>query len=52
MLHKIGGPKNVPDFVERVKRKEVMLSGFGHRVYTTSDPRSRELDRAPSSTMR
>lgn len=34
-------PENVPDFVEKVKRKEVVLSGFGHRIYRVSDPRSK-----------
>ena len=37
MLMRIGGPENVPEFVEKVKRKEAMLSGFGHRVYKTSE---------------
>jgi citrate synthase len=27
-------------FIEQVKKKEVVLSGFGHRIYRTSDPRS------------
>jgi citrate synthase len=27
--------------MERVKRKEVVLSGFGHRIYRTTDPRSK-----------
>jgi citrate synthase len=40
MLQTIGSVENVSAFVERVKRKEVVLSGFGHRVYRTSDPRS------------
>lgn len=33
MLISIGSPKNVPAFIEKVKRKEVVLSGFGHRIY-------------------
>ncbi|KZT73012.1 peroxysomal citrate synthase [Daedalea quercina L-15889] len=33
-------PENVPAFIEAVKRREKTLSGFGHRVYKTSDPRS------------
>ncbi|KAF8513188.1 peroxysomal citrate synthase [Hysterangium stoloniferum] len=40
MLISIGSPDNVPKFVEQVKRREKVLSGFGHRVYKTSDPRS------------
>ncbi|KAI9512062.1 peroxysomal citrate synthase [Russula earlei] len=40
MLITIGSPENVPAFLEAVKRRERVLSGFGHRVYKTSDPRS------------
>ncbi|KAH9986226.1 peroxysomal citrate synthase [Russula vinacea] len=40
MLISIGSPGNVPAFLESVKRREKVLSGFGHRVYKTSDPRS------------
>ncbi|KAI0058161.1 peroxysomal citrate synthase [Artomyces pyxidatus] len=40
MLISIGSPDNVPAFLEAVKRREKVLSGFGHRVYKTSDPRS------------
>ncbi|OSD06613.1 peroxysomal citrate synthase [Trametes coccinea BRFM310] len=40
MLISIGSPENVPAFLEAVKKKEKTLSGFGHRVYKTSDPRS------------
>ncbi|GAA6006232.1 hypothetical protein JCM10207_000570 [Rhodosporidiobolus poonsookiae] len=40
MLIGIGKPENVPAFLERVKRKEVVLSGFGHRIYRNTDPRS------------
>ncbi|KAF9223766.1 hypothetical protein BS17DRAFT_781165 [Gyrodon lividus] len=40
MLVSIGSPENVPAFLAAVKRREKVLSGFGHRVYKTSDPRS------------
>ncbi|KAF9456764.1 peroxysomal citrate synthase [Collybia nuda] len=40
MLITIGKPENVPAFIEAVKKREKVLSGFGHRVYKTSDPRS------------
>ncbi|KAF9048618.1 peroxysomal citrate synthase [Panaeolus papilionaceus] len=40
MLISIGKPENVPAFLEAVKKREKVLSGFGHRVYRTSDPRS------------
>ncbi|KIM73263.1 hypothetical protein PILCRDRAFT_829277 [Piloderma croceum F 1598] len=40
MLISIGSPANVPAFIEAVKKREKVLSGFGHRIYRTSDPRS------------
>ncbi|KAG8865698.1 hypothetical protein FRB98_005319, partial [Tulasnella sp. 332] len=40
MLLAIGSPDNVPGYLAAVKRREKVLSGFGHRVYKTSDPRS------------
>ncbi|KAJ3930546.1 MAG: peroxysomal citrate synthase [Lentinula lateritia] len=40
MLISVGSPANVPAFIEAVKKREKVLSGFGHRVYKTSDPRS------------
>ncbi|HZM22379.1 MAG TPA: citrate synthase [Anaerolineales bacterium] len=41
MLMEIGHLKNVPDFITRVKNKETLLYGFGHRVYKNYDPRAR-----------
>jgi citrate synthase len=40
MLHEIGSVDNVPAYVERVKRGELRLMGFGHRVYKNFDPRA------------
>lgn len=40
MLREIGTAKNVKNFVERVKKREVLLMGFGHRVYKNYDPRA------------
>ncbi|BGP18982.1 hypothetical protein JCM10213v2_007062 [Rhodosporidiobolus nylandii] len=40
MLISIGSPSNVPAFIEKVKKKEAVLSGFGHRIYRSTDPRS------------
>ncbi|KAI6128990.1 citrate synthase-like protein [Pisolithus croceorrhizus] len=40
MLVAIRSPDNIPAFLAAVKRREKVLSGFGHRVYKTSDPRS------------
>ena len=41
MLMQIGSIDNVPGYIERVKRGEVLLQGFGHRVYKNYDPRAR-----------
>jgi citrate synthase len=41
MLRDIGSVDNVPAYVERVKRGELRLMGFGHRVYKNFDPRAR-----------
>lgn len=41
MLTEIGDVKNVPSYVERVKKGEFRLMGFGHRVYKNYDPRAR-----------
>jgi citrate synthase len=40
-LTEIGDVKNVPDYVDRVKKGEFRLMGFGHRVYKNYDPRAR-----------
>jgi citrate synthase len=41
MLQKIGHIDNVQAYVEGVKRGEMRLQGFGHRVYKNYDPRAR-----------
>jgi citrate synthase len=41
MLTEIGDVKNIPAFMERVKKREVRLMGFGHRVYKNYDPRAK-----------
>jgi citrate synthase len=45
MLHQIETVDHVPGFVERVKRGERRLMGFGHRVYKNYDPRARIIKR-------
>jgi citrate synthase len=40
MLTEIGSVANVPAFIERVKKGEEKLMGFGHRVYKNFDPRA------------
>ncbi|MBI4670887.1 MAG: citrate synthase [Chloroflexi bacterium] len=41
MLKLIGNVKNVPAFIEKVKKGEGRLMGFGHRVYKNYDPRAK-----------
>ncbi|MGB0678026.1 MAG: citrate synthase [Polyangiales bacterium] len=43
MLKEIGDAKAVAGYVERVKRGELRLMGFGHRVYKNYDPRARVI---------
>jgi citrate synthase len=40
MLDSIGSLDNVGDYIARVKTHEVLLYGFGHRVYKNFDPRA------------
>jgi citrate synthase len=40
MLREIGSVQAVPAYVQRVKRGEIRLMGFGHRVYKNFDPRA------------
>jgi citrate synthase len=41
MLAEIGEKKNIPAFIEKVKKGEGRLMGFGHRVYKSYDPRAK-----------
>ena len=41
MLREIGSVKAIPEYITRVKSKEVRLMGFGHRVYKNYDPRAK-----------
>ncbi len=43
MLDDIGDVKNIPSFIEGVKKGERRLMGFGHRVYKNYDPRARVI---------
>ncbi len=45
MLTAIGHVKNVPGFIEKVKKGEGRLMGFGHRVYKNYDPRAKIIKR-------
>ncbi len=41
MLQDIGTAANIPRFIERVKKGEARLMGFGHRIYKNYDPRAK-----------
>ncbi len=41
MLEEIGSVDQVPKYVERIKKREFRLMGFGHRVYKSYDPRAK-----------
>jgi citrate synthase len=43
MLAEIGSKDKVPHYIERVKKGEFRLMGFGHRVYKHYDPRATVL---------
>lgn len=45
MLDEIGSRDRIPTFIERVKRGEGRLMGFGHRVYKSYDPRAKLIKR-------
>jgi len=46
MLREIGSKDNVAGFVEKVKNREALLMGFGHRVYKNYDPRATIIKKA------
>jgi len=46
MLREIGRKDAVPEFVEKVKNREALLMGFGHRVYKNYDPRATIIKKA------
>jgi citrate synthase len=41
MLNTIGSVDAIPGYIDRVKRGELRLMGFGHRVYKNYDPRAK-----------
>lgn len=43
MLDEIGSPDRVEDYVQRELTAKRRIMGYGHRVYRTTDPRSRHL---------
>lgn len=46
MLEEIGSVAAVPQYIERVKKGEIRLMGFGHRIYTSYDPRASIIKKA------
>ena len=45
MLRDIADKRNIPAFIEKVKKGEGRLMGFGHRVYKSYDPRAKLIKR-------
>ena len=43
MLREIGSKDKIPEFVKKVKAREALLMGFGHRVYKSYDPRAKVI---------
>jgi citrate synthase len=43
MLNTIGDRKHIAEYIARVKKGEVRLMGFGHRVYKNYDPRAKVI---------
>jgi citrate synthase len=41
MLEEIGTVARIPEYIGRVRRGELRLMGFGHRVYKSYDPRAK-----------
>ncbi|HMQ53082.1 MAG TPA: citrate synthase [Anaerolineae bacterium] len=46
MLTEIGHVKNIPGYIEKVKKGEFRLMGFGHRIYKNYDPRATIIKKA------
>jgi citrate synthase len=46
MLGEIGTVSKVPAYIERVKKGEMRLMGFGHRIYRSYDPRAAIIKKA------
>ena len=45
MLREIGSKDQIPAYIDRVKRGEFRLMGFGHRIYKNYDPRATIIKR-------
>ncbi|HTT68292.1 MAG TPA: citrate synthase [Gemmatimonadales bacterium] len=51
MLREIGSTDHIPAYIARVKKGEVRLMGFGHRVYKNYDPRAKIIRAAAHSVL-
>ncbi|HXY70800.1 MAG TPA: citrate synthase [Gemmatimonadales bacterium] len=51
MLREIGSTDHIPGYITRVKKGELRLMGFGHRVYKNYDPRARIIRQAAHSVL-
>ncbi len=49
MLEEIGSVAAIPQYIERVKKGEMRLMGFGHRIYTSYDPRASIIKKVASN---
>ncbi|MCE8544673.1 citrate (Si)-synthase [Ruegeria pomeroyi] len=43
MVQEIGSPENAADYVKAKRKAREPVTGFGHRVYRTEDPRARHM---------
>ena len=53
MLHEIGTPDRIPEYIARAKDKNdpFRLMGFGHRVYKNYDPRAKVMQRTANQVL-
>jgi citrate synthase len=51
MLNQIGSVEAIPRYVDRVKKGEFRLMGFGHRVYKNFDPRAQIIKRVAGEVL-
>jgi citrate synthase len=51
MLNQIGSVEAIPGYVDRVKKGEFRLMGFGHRVYKNFDPRAQIIKRVAGEVL-
>ncbi len=53
MLHEIGTPDQIPEYIARAKDKDdpFRLMGFGHRVYKNYDPRAKVMQQTAKEVL-